>query len=910
MTTPSSASPPAASATATHSRARPANAVGIALVAASVLAYQIVLMRTFAIESYASFGSMVISIALLGFGLSGTLLTVFREAILKRRDAVLFWTALLSVPLMVASHFLQQSVPFVPGKMIAEPDHVYWLLVYYASALVPMFVQSMFIGVTLVGYNQDVHKLYFADLAASGVGAFAVLGLFYLVHPKFLLLIPLVPVAVAALVIALRRWEQALATLVLAGGVGTVLAYGNIEFNEYKGILATLRTAEISNARVIDERFGPHGYIQLVASTSERTAPGLSAGTPMGISPPEQHAVFVDGEKVGSLARALDKKTGAYLDWLISDLPYELLGNGKHVLALQVAGGEAMAEAAHHDAARIVGVTSNPQFKGLLETHADYTGRLLERPGLELILGDGRAVARQQGPVFDLVMLRDLDASGLSATSTPGLSETYPLTVEAFESYLGALKPGGLVAVTMRLSVPPYNGIRLIPTAAAALRAAGHTDVSDKFVFIRDTFLGLCLMKPDGFSEADRAAIRAWSNKRSFDISYMAGLKPEEINQYTMLPEETYASIATAVVAGGEAEKAALAGYMFDISATTDDRPYFPDVVRLKTARMLREYQERSMAALDAETTAAQVPSGDPGVPSGDPDVPSGDPEVPSGDPTDPEIPSGDPTDPVEPAASPEAPTAMAAAQAAEEAETGFVAALKQLPVELWSAYLQWVTLGQALIAGALIILIPMIGARRGIRGVPGKAKAFVYFACLGLGFMLAEMVLMRKLGLFLASPIFATTVVLAAILLFSGIGSGYSARFKSPGEAVRFAALLVVVTLALDILLLDFLIRAALGLPTAVRILIAVVVIAPTAFGLGFFFPTALETLGADPQRSALVPWSWAINGASSVVAAVLAEILSVHLGFRVVLGIAIALYALAWVSFPGRRDAAPVRS
>ena len=906
MTTSSSASPPGPSASGpvAYSRARPANAVGIALVAASVLAYQIVLMRTFAIESYASFGSMVISIALLGFGLSGTLLTVFRDAILKRRDAVLFWTALLSVPLMVASHFVQQSVPFVPGKMIAEPDHVYWLLVYYASALVPMFVQSMFIGVTLVGYNQDVHKLYFADLAASGVGAFAVLGLFYLVHPKFLLLIPLVPVAVAAIVIALKRWEQALATLVLAGGVGMVLGYGNIEFNEYKGILATLRTAEISNARVIDERFGPHGYIQLVASTSERTAPGLSAGTPMGISPPEQHAVFVDGEKVGSLARALDKKTGAYLDWLISDLPYELLGYGKDVLALQVAGGEAMAEAAHHDAVRIVGVTSNPQFKGLLETHADYTGRLLERPGLELIIGDGRAVARQQGPVFDLVMLRDLDASGLSATSTPGLSETYPLTVEAFESYLSALKPGGLVAVTMRLSVPPYNGIRLIPTAAAALRAAGHTDVSDKFVFIRDTFLGLCLMKPDGFSEADRAAIRAWSNKRSFDISYMAGLRPEEINQYTMLPEETYASIAMAVVAGGEAEKTALAVYMFDISATTDDRPYFPDVVRMKTARMLRDYQERSMAALDAETAAAQVPSGDPEVPSGDPEVPSGDPEVLSGDP---EVPSGDPASQEAPAASDGAPTAMAAAQAAEEAETGFVAALKQLPVELWSAYLQWVTLGQALIAGALIILIPMIGARRGIRGVPGKAKTFVYFACLGLGFMLAEMVLMRKLGLFLASPIFATTVVLAAILLFSGIGSGYSARFKSPGQAIRFASLLVIVTLALDILLLDFLIRAALGLPTAVRIAIAVIVIAPTAFGLGFFFPTALETLGADPARSALVPWSWAINGATSVVAAVLAEILSVHLGFRIVLGIAIALYALAWVAFPGRRDAAP---
>ena len=52
---------------------------GLMVAIGVVLAYQIVLMRTFAIESYASFGAMVISVALLGFGLSGTLLTVFRD---------------------------------------------------------------------------------------------------------------------------------------------------------------------------------------------------------------------------------------------------------------------------------------------------------------------------------------------------------------------------------------------------------------------------------------------------------------------------------------------------------------------------------------------------------------------------------------------------------------------------------------------------------------------------------------------------------------------------------------------------------------------------------------------------------------------------------------------------------------
>ena len=923
-------------------RARPVNAIGIGLVAASVLCYQIVLMRTFALESYASFGAMVISVALLGFGLSGTLLTVFREWFLTRRDSVLFATAWMSVPLLVIAHFCQQAVPFVPGKMIADPDHAWWLMAYYGIALVPMLTQSFFIGVTLVGFTRDVHKLYFADLAASGIGAFAVLGLLYVVPPDRTLLLPVVPVGVAAILLASSAIWRALSGATLAGAVAVIAVYGVIEFNEFKGILGTLRTTEISGARVIDESFGPHGYIQLVESTSERTAAGLSAGTPFGIRPPAQHAVFVDGEKVGSLARGLTKDQGRFLDWLLSALPYQLTATPPAVLALQSAGGEALAEARHHGSPRVLGVTSNPAFVDLLRDHADYTGRLLEQPGVTLEVGDGRAIARAHQGEFDLVILRDLDASGLSATSTPGMSETYPLTVEAFEAYLSALRKGGMVAVTMRLGVPPHNGIRLIPTAAAALRAAGIANPADKVVFVRDTFLGLLLIRPEGFTPPQLETVRAWTRQRSFDISYLPGVRDEEVNQYTVLLEESYTNIARAVLTAPDQGAAALDAYLFNITATTDDRPYFADVVRWSTIEGLRDYQRRSMAALDASPALAPseaappgvpdgdapgvpdgdapgVPDGDaPGVPDGDaPGVPDGDaPGVPDGDAPGvpdgdaPGVPDGDapgvPDGGVATAvngAPGAGPSAAANPSAQPEMPTDFWSTLQQIPVELWGAYLPWITLVQALVAALLIIAIPMLGARRGVRKVPGKLRALVYFACLGLGFMFAEMVLIRKLTLFLASPVFATTVVLAAILLFSGIGSLYSGRFASPHAAVRFAALVVVGTVAADALFLDTILRALLGLPMAARLVVAVLIIAPTAFALGFFFPSAIEPLGADPDRAALVPWAWAINGATSVIAAVLAELLAVHLGFRMVLGIVIVLYLLAWVTFPVKR-------
>ena len=48
------------------------------------------------------------------------------------------------------------------------------------------------------------------------------------------------------------------------------------------------------------------------------------------------------------------------------------------------------------------------------------------------------------------------------------------------------------------------------------------------------------------------------------------------------------------------------------------------------------------------------------------------------------------------------------------------------------------------------------------------------------------------------------------------------------------------------------------------------------------------------------LVPWVCGINGYASVVGAVLASILAIHIGFTLVVFIALGLYALAGVNSP----------
>ena len=86
--------------------------------------------------------------------------------------------------------------------------------------------------------------------------------------------------------------------------------------------------------------------------------------------------------------------------------------------------------------------------------------------------------------------------------------------------------------------------------------------------------------------------------------------------------------------------------------------------------------------------------------------------------------------------------------------------------------------------------------------------------------------------------------------------------------------------------------------LPDALRILVSVSVIAPLAFCMGMPFPLGLGRL-AD-HAPGLIPWAWAINGCASVISAVLATLLAIHLGFTTVIVAALALYALAFWAFP----------
>ena len=829
--------------------------LGISLIGMAILSLEIVSMRVWAVESYSSFGHMVLSIAMLGFGVSGTLLAVAGDRLRKRTEALLDLSSLL-FPIMVAlSVALARQVPFHPQDLMKDGSQVAWVGLLYLIQFLPFFAGSFFIGLLLLAAGPRVGRLYGADLIGSGLGGLLALVAFYMLPPRWL---PEYVVVLGFLGWAAWRGPRlltglrhtALAVALLAGAVGLLAAAGDLEMSEDKYVPYRMSTREVTGAEIIAERHGPLGLIQVLDSSSERCAWGLSTATPPEAVVPQQARLCIDGHAGPCVARALEGDDAAFMDWTLSSLPYLLIPEAR-VLRVGLGGGLGVREALRHGAREITVAEKNGQVVDLLRGRlGEYTGGLLDRPEVSVQVRDGRDLARRSPGAFDVVVFRSSGGGAVSFAGAETIHEAYPVTLEAISEYLGALDEGGILVLETTLE-PTRRALRLLASGAAACRAvAGDAGCADRVAFIRSELVGLLIIGLNPLPEAWLDEIRAFAWERQFTASYLPALTAQEIRSDIAAEEEYFAQFDQLVEfdeeerGGAEAhhdpyfdlletflrgDAAAGAAYMddypFDLRPVRDNRPYFDAFLKDGSAAFLEET-------------------------SPDPDN-----------------------------------------------------WVRRMPSDLYAEPLLWVTLGQALVLGFLILLIPLLRRRGGVRRT-GAGRTVVYFMMLGLAYMLVEMVLIQWLTLFLAEPVYSASIVLAILLVSSGVGSLVSVRFvERPLRGITVAAAGAVVTLLFFTVALTPILQGFIFLPLPLRIPVTALLLAPAGFFMGMPFPLGMAAL-ARKGRNTLTAWGWGINGAISVSAIILARVLAIRIGFTGVMVIAAAAYAVAWAAFPGRVD------
>lgn len=209
--------------------------------------------------------------------------------------------------------------------------------------------------------------------------------------------------------------------------------------------------------------------------------------------------------------------------------------------------------------------------------------------------------------------------------------------------------------------------------------------------------------------------------------------------------------------------------------------------------------------------------------------------------------------------------------------------------------------LAQSVVIALLVLSLPLfrprtMGTHRRVVG-----QSIIYFAGMGLGFLFIEIYLIEKATYFLNDRTLGFSLTLGAMLLFSGIGSYLSGRYADDLQATRIglrrACIGIVAICALAFVFADTLLSACTAWPLPAKIALLMAVIAPLGIALGFPFAMGMSALRGQPQ---FLPWAWSLNGAFSVVASPLANLISVGHGNRLLVALALLLYLLVWRFLP----------
>jgi len=211
--------------------------------------------------------------------------------------------------------------------------------------------------------------------------------------------------------------------------------------------------------------------------------------------------------------------------------------------------------------------------------------------------------------------------------------------------------------------------------------------------------------------------------------------------------------------------------------------------------------------------------------------------------------------------------------------------------------------LAQAAVIALIVLIVPLFGGRRLRPSGGGTLRAIAYFAALGLGFFCIEIYAIEQASVLLADRTLAFALVLTTMLVGSGLGSLLADRVeRSPRRVAAWAAGLVIAWCALAWTGAVPLALGVLGWPVGGRVALLLLALAPVSVALGLLFPLGLARSGAG-----FLPWAWALNGAFSVVATPLANLIALSIGYDRLIQTALVMYALAATTFPRARIPSP---
>ncbi|MGA9532294.1 MAG: hypothetical protein WBR18_06215 [Anaerolineales bacterium] len=538
-------------------------ALGLSLISGGLLGLEILYVRMVSILLFPVATFLVISLALLGLGASGGLMSLLPADKINRR--------LLGLG---ATGFSYAILLSLAAMWYASESYTLAMLLPVLLSI-PMF----FGGIALSGVfslpASRIPILYFADLVGAGASALLVLvALNYLGGVQVALLTGALGLLSAAIFFGRKGRIWALSSLLLFGallGLSSQLPNGMIPISPKE-----LRLIHRIDGEVDWEYQGWSALARVDVLSVPGDVLQVNGGLPYKL-------VTHDGGAPSLLLHVDSSTERQLIDDTIFGVPY-WIKEAPDVLVIGLGGGPDVVAALAGGAASVTGAEVSPEMIAIVRDHfAEYVGDPYADPRVHIELTDGRHLLASSEDRYDLIQLTGVDTTVASLGGNPNLAENYLYTREAFVEYLDHLNDGGLLSV----SFPNVEGLglRLVALTSQALRAKGVTDFRDHVIVGEMTGYVHVLVSNDPFEPADIETLKEHYQAHPTSVHFplyhrLFGQPAAEFIAESRLvlvpgdpPAKPYAGFVDALAEGDEENF--LTSQPYELEPPTDEWPFF-----------------------------------------------------------------------------------------------------------------------------------------------------------------------------------------------------------------------------------------------------------------------------------------------------------------------------------------------
>lgn len=492
---------------------------GIFLIALSTLLLEFTLTRVLSVALWYHFAFMIISVALLGFGVSGVVLSLSKKLNSGDTDKLLTILSICYGASVMICFILMNKIPFDPFSLLTEPVQFLYLPLYYLLITIPFFFAGLIISILISRFKSHVSKLYFFDLTGAGLACAA-----------FVLLLP------------------------EAGGNGTIIfvaAFGFLAamvfgYEKYKSlVLVSVILAGISFTFLIDadHRFPINVTANKIYGNFIKDRPDLLIRSEWNTfskidvmkdedKPADGYDLYLAVIDAGNATTNIPNVKSFPLKGKPADasnLAFALKDSADKVFIIGSAGGGEILTGLYHNAKNITAVEINGVLNDMIKNDLSYwTGPLIKNnKNVKLITDDARSVLSSKRIAYDVIISAHTISSSAVSSGAMSMVENYILTKEAVKDYLNHLEKNGVLYI----SRPETQIPKLINTLKQARfeNSKGIEDSKKNFIIFRrppndfegdKSFLAGVLYKKDGFEQNEILDVRLESSSLGVEILY------------------------------------------------------------------------------------------------------------------------------------------------------------------------------------------------------------------------------------------------------------------------------------------------------------------------------------------------------------------------------------------------------